>query len=278
MTGDPLTVPPMEISDVISCPACGARSRVGNGFIARCRTCGHRWLNRTEQDHAAVETGTFTGEYTGYRADPTYVAVVTAVIREELVARVPAPARMLDVGCGAGDFMAAAQTFGYSVEGIDISEASARICASRGLDCVAGDLLTHEFGHDFDVVVMWDVIAHLRSPAEFIARVRELLSKDGFLLIKTPIIGDVSIEIASAFPRAAGTLLGAPSHTQYFNRESLAALFARSGYEPEWIKGSGARSRGSGGSLKRRLARRLREAIGRISGDSNSYVVARVAS
>jgi 2-polyprenyl-3-methyl-5-hydroxy-6-metoxy-1,4-benzoquinol methylase len=268
----------VKASDAVSCPACGTLSRVGSGFIARCTACGHRWLNRTERDHAAVEAGTFTGDYAGYRADPTYVSVVTAIIRDELVERVPPPARLLDVGCGAGDFMAAAQTFGYSVEGIDISEASARICTSRGLDCVAGDLLSHEFADDFDIVVMWDVIAHLRSPAEFVSRVRELLSKDGILLIKTPVMGDLSVEIARAMPRMAGALLGAPSHTQYFDRESLTALFRRNALEPEWINGSGARSRGSGGSLKRRLARRFREVIGRISGDSNSYVVARFAS
>lgn len=265
----------MVPSDPVTCPACGAPCKVADSFIARCKTCGHRWLNRTEQDHAAVETGTFTGDYAGYRPDPTYVAAVTKVIQDELLTRRSPPARLLDIGCGAGDFMAAAQSFGYSVQGIDISEASARICSSRGLDCIAGDVLNHEFGHDFDVVVMWDVIAHLRSPAQFIAHVRELLSEDGILFIKTPITGDLTVGIAQALPRAAGALLGAPSHSQYFDRESLAALFERSAFQAEWMAARRARSKGHGGSFKRRVARQIRGVIGSLSGDRSVLIAAR---
>jgi 2-polyprenyl-3-methyl-5-hydroxy-6-metoxy-1,4-benzoquinol methylase len=260
------------------CPACGAECRAGRDLIAFCGRCGHRWLNRTETEHAAVEATVFGQNYSGYRPDEAYVKAVSRFIHDELLSRLPPPARILDVGCGAGDFMAAAQSAGYQVEGIDISRTSAEICQSRGLRCVADDLLTHRFAHQFDIVVMWDVVAHLRAPGAFLSRARELLAKGGFVVVKTPVLGDLSVRLANRFPRAAGALLGAPSHNQYFDRESLSALLSRTGFDPEWIRAGNARSRGKGGSLKRRLARSLRSAVSRLSGDGSVYLTARPKS
>jgi SAM-dependent methyltransferase len=261
-----------------NCPACDAESRRQGGFILFCERCGHRWLNRSDEDHASAEAATFTHDYSGYRPDPTYVAAVTRILRDEIVPRVPPPGRFLDVGCGAGDLLGAAQDLGFDVEGIDISQASAEICRSRGLACDAGDFLTHPFENKFDLITMWDVAAHLRDPGAFFSRSRTLLTKRGILFVKTPAFGDLSVRLSNRWPRVAGTLLRAPSHNQYFDRESLTALFSRTGFDPEWITAGPARSVDTGGSLKRRLARRARSALSQVSGDENVYVAARIAT
>lgn len=265
------------MAPLMPCPACGTESGSGRGFILFCGRCGHRWLNRSDRDHSAVEATIFTHEYSGYRQDPAYVAAVSRIIREEIVPRVPPPARLLDVGCGAGDFLAVAQDFGFEVQGIDISSASADICRSRGLDCTAGNFLEHDFGQPFDVVAMWDVVAHLRDPAEFFARTRSLLTDRGILFVKTPAFGDLSVRLSNQFPKVAPTLLGAPSHNQYFDRESLSALLSRTGFEPDWIRAGKARSAYHRGSLKRRLARHARSLVSRLSGDGSIYFAARAA-
>lgn len=259
------------------CPACGGPHPGDSKLIRFCRRCGHRWLKRSASAHAAVEASTFGPGYSGYRRDPAYMAAVEGFLRQEIVKRAPPPARLLDVGCGAGDLMSVAQSFGYEVDGIDISAASAQIRRSRNLSSTCGDLVTHDFPQDFDVIVMWDLLAHLRDPASFIARARKLLAPGGLLFIKTPAFGDFSVQLANRWPRAAGVLLGAPSHNQYFSRQSLRAMLASQKFACEWIDRGSARSPAAGGSLKRRAARRLRDLIGRISGDENLYLVARIA-
>jgi len=254
----------------MSCPACGAASRSEASYIAFCEACGHRWLVTSEQDRRAVETGMYTHEYAVYRPDPKFVATATAVTADELSRRVPPPARVLDVGCGAGEFMLVAKALGYSVEGIDISEASAEICRAR-----AGNFLTEEFEGKFDLITMWDVVEHLREPSSFFERARSLLTDEGYLFTKIPGFGDLSVGLSNRWPRVAGTLLGAPSHVQYFDQESLGTLFSRTGFRAEWIRGGRARSQMTGGSLKRQLARKVRTVIHRASGDANLYVAAR---
>jgi 2-polyprenyl-3-methyl-5-hydroxy-6-metoxy-1,4-benzoquinol methylase len=257
----------------MSCPACGATSSDSNSSIIVCRICGHRWLNLTQEDHRAVEAATFTHDYVGYRADYRYIESTTRIGRSQLIPRVPPPGRVLDVGCGAGDFMMVAQTFGYEVEGIDISNASAEMCRARDLNARAADFLTCDFDSNFDLITLWDVVAHLRNPAAFLGRAHSLLTERGLLFIKTPAFGELSVMLSKGWPRLARTLLGAPSHVQYFDRESLSALLLRTGFKPEWIDAGQARSLGAGGSLKRRLARHVRRGISRLSGDLNLYVV-----
>lgn len=171
--------------------------------------------------------------------------------------------------------MSVAQSLGYTVEGIDVSEASAEICRSRGLDARAGNFLTEEFAGTFDLITMWDVVEHLGDPASFLDRARSLLGNNGYLFTKIPAFGALSVQLSNRWPRLAGTLLGAPSHVQFFDRQSLAILFSRTGFRPEWLNGGGARSQMTGGTLKRQFARKVGSVIHQASGDSNLYVAAR---
>jgi hypothetical protein len=104
------------------------------------------------------------------------------------------------------------------------------------------------------------------------------LSKRGYVFAKIPGFGDLSVFLSNRWPRLAGTLLGAPAHVQYFNRDSLSKLFQRIGFEAEWIERGSARSKATGGSFKRRFARSARSVIQKLSGDGNLYVFARPAA
>jgi SAM-dependent methyltransferase len=259
---------------MIDCPACGLCCSSTTNSVQWCRACGHRWLEQSEDEHRAGETGRFTGDYAGYRPDARYLAATSNIVRNELSRRVAPPAAMLDVGCGAGDLMMVAHRLGYAVEGIDISEASAEICRARQLNARVADFLACDFDREFDLITMWDVVAHLRNPAAFFDRARSLLSERGALFVKTPGFGDLSVRLASQWPQLAGALLGAPSHVQYFDRESLAALLSRTNFAPEWVSAGRGRTPSAGGSLRRRFGRRMRTAIALMSGDANIYLVA----
>jgi len=261
----------------IKCPACDAlTSRKGGHKIVKCGSCTHRWMMISEANQKSVEDTVYTMDYAGYRADPVFEHTVRLVLDKQIAVREPAPAEILDVGCGAGDFLAAATERGYRVAGIDVSEASAEICRSRGFEAVAADYLTYDFGRKFDIITMWDVIEHLRDPASFFMRTRELLNEGGIFFGKVPGFGDLSVSLSKHIPRMAGALLGAPSHLQYFNETSLEKLAARSGFQADWLPRivDAMRAAPTGGSLKRRLGRNAARSITSVSGDRNIYFIA----
>lgn len=264
-----------------SCPACMApATNSTDERILRCRSCGHRWMWTSEDEQRQIEQAVYTHDYAGYRADPVFEQAIRSLLDTEIVPRLKPEARMLDVGCGSGDFLAAAKERGLWPVGIDVSEDGAQICRDKGFDAVAGNFLTEDLGKEFDAVTMWDVIEHLRDPGEFFERTGAILRPGGLFIGKVPAFGDVSVELSKRVPRLAGMLLGAPDHVQYFSQRSLGALLQRTGFKFEWLQPRANRLRGKrrGGSLKRRVGRAVASAVKGASGDRNLYFVATAAS
>lgn len=244
--------------------------------MQHCRACGHGWLSTSQDEQYEIEQAVYTHDYAGYRSDPVFEQGIRSLLDSAMVPRLPPGARVLDVGCGSGDFLAAANERGFRPTGIDISEAGATLCRQRGFEAISGDFLTADVGTEFDAVTMWDVIEHLRDPAAFFERSHGILRKDGLFIGKVPAFGRISVELSKRVPRLAGMLLGAPDHVQYFTQQSLGALLQRTGFDADWLHPPANRLRGKrrGGSLKRRVGRSLAGAIKRISGDGNLYFVA----
>ena len=91
--------------------------------------------------------------------------------------------RVLDVGCGIGDFLA----FRPGTVGADVNPHAVDWCRQRGLDVrlMAGDRLPFE-DDGFDGVVLDNVVEHLREPEALLAEVRRVLVPGGRLLIGVP--------------------------------------------------------------------------------------------
>ncbi|MBN8544091.1 MAG: class I SAM-dependent methyltransferase [Alphaproteobacteria bacterium] len=103
--------------------------------------------------------------------------------------------RFLDVGCGAGDYMALIAHMGGNVSGIDLNtqqlERGRAAFASAGLrgDFVEGDARTLPFADgQFDVVYSADVFEHLsyETKQSLIAEMYRVLKPGGIVIIKTP--------------------------------------------------------------------------------------------
>jgi SAM-dependent methyltransferase len=255
------------------CPACRSEQTTEGRTIGFCR-CGHRWLLTTEARHTAVEEDTYTSEYAGYVPDEAFASFARQFMAKELVPRCQPPARLLDVGCGSGEFMQIAEDLGYETSGIDVSEAAAEICRSKGLDARAGDLLTERFPAKFDLITMWDVVEHLRDPHAVLTRASELLNDGGYLFAKVPAFGLLSVRLSDAVPRLSGLLLGAPGHVQFFTRSSLERLGGDVGLLIECRQGGDIRSRRKPQSTRRRIGRMARTAIKGLSGDHNLFLFA----
>jgi 2-polyprenyl-3-methyl-5-hydroxy-6-metoxy-1,4-benzoquinol methylase len=216
-----------------ACPVCGASPMTRTGSLhglplLHCPACGHDCLWTTGVDLSAF----YSTHYAGFREDPVFQRRVREVLATSIAELVPPRARVLDVGCGNGEFLLAAQELGHDVYGLDFSPAAAEACARRGVPAGAGDFLTHNFGlrAPFDLVTLWDVCEHLERPLDFAARACEVLAPGGWLVLKVPCFPPRAIRIAARVPRVAGALLGSPAHIQFFRAATLTHLLRRAGF------------------------------------------------
>lgn len=258
------------------CPVCqGTQLRRlfarGSWTYRACAGCGHRFAALPEREADALDE-LYQDEYAGFREDPVFQAAIRERLRTEFAPRVPAGGRILDVGCGNGEFMAAAVEAGYQVVGTDISVPAVELCRSRGLNAVAGDFLTLPFEGTFDAVTMWDVIEHLTDPAAFVSRARSLLRPGGYLVVKTPGVTDRMLTMVKVVPSMASSILH-EDHVQFFTTGSFSRLAQRTGFEGvEALRLGDMRGKRPVRSFRRRLSRTAREAVNGLGGHFNHYV------
>lgn len=137
--------------------------------------------------------------------------------------------RLLDVGCGAGTFMIAAQKRGWSVEGIDLSTTAVRASADvHGLPVRAGRFEELDFDEGaYRAITAWEVLMHDPEPRALLAKARRLLRPGGVLVISVPNEGRKVPYVTR------GPASGPPVLLNFWDRASLRRLLELNGFRVE---------------------------------------------
>jgi SAM-dependent methyltransferase len=99
--------------------------------------------------------------------------------------------RVLDIGCGRGEWLTLLKTVGVSAAGVDSHPAFVEAGRSRGLDMVLGDGIEHlatRPANSLDIVTAFHVIEHLdvETLLALVEAARDALRIGGCLLLETP--------------------------------------------------------------------------------------------
>ncbi len=97
-------------------------------------------------------------------------------------------ARLLDIGCGGGHFLARMRDLGWKVVGVEPDEAAVKVARDHfGLDARCATLETAGFEDaSFDAVTMHHVIEHMADPIELLRESNRVLKVGGKLVVVTP--------------------------------------------------------------------------------------------
>jgi ubiquinone/menaquinone biosynthesis C-methylase UbiE len=97
-----------------------------------------------------------------------------------------APRRVLDAGCGRGDFSERLAGAGIDAVGLDLSERMVELTRARGIEAVVGDIGTLPFPDaSFDAVAANHVLYHLPDVDRGIAELARVLRPGGRLVATT---------------------------------------------------------------------------------------------
>lgn len=93
--------------------------------------------------------------------------------------------RLLDVGCGEGDFVALASAAGWDAVGLELHRGAAAAGAARGVQVYEGGPEALPAGR-FDVITLWNVLDQMPEPAAELAALLERLEPGGTLFVRVP--------------------------------------------------------------------------------------------
>jgi 2-polyprenyl-3-methyl-5-hydroxy-6-metoxy-1,4-benzoquinol methylase len=159
-------------------------------------------------------------------------AVFTGLYREQrkfarmLLGDFP-PGRLLDVGCGDGQFLHQMAKDGWRGTGIDFDGAAIESGRQKyGLNLSVGDFQTADFETDgFDAVTMSHVIEHVPDPVACLEKCRRVLRPGGRLVVSTPNVRSLGHERFRQNWRG----LEPPRHLHIFTANLLGECARRAG-------------------------------------------------
>lgn len=94
------------------------------------------------------------------------------------------PATLLELGCGAGEFLRKAATaVNYSL-GVDINPDALEVARKKGLNVRQEDI--EKLQEKFDMIVMFEVLEHLQSPSQILQALADALNPGGVLVVSVP--------------------------------------------------------------------------------------------
>lgn len=198
------------------CPLCGGRgpTPIFGPPLVRCGACGFVFRNReAAQEHVREE---FEAIYRSPQ-DEQRVQDRRIPLYQEFLSRyrpMPLRNRLLDVGCGCGQFLLLARERGWDVMGTEIAEAAAEAARAGGLPVRLGSLTTANLPESsFDVITLWNVLDFTSDPVEQVRVAKQILAPGGLLVARVS-----NLTFQSAVYRASRLLRWWPG---------LAALLAR---------------------------------------------------
>lgn len=161
---------------------------------------------------------------------PSALEKVIRVVREgrrRAVERYAPKGRILDVGCGRGDFLQMMLERGWECAGLELD---ARVGAKsrKGLDLKCGSLSDVRFAEaSFEAVTFWHVFEHVREPEWTLKECARILKPQGLLVLAVPNTGSVQAKVGGR----GWFHLDPPFHLYHYSAANMKKFLDKNGFE-----------------------------------------------
>lgn len=202
--------------------------------VVRCEDCGLVFLNPQPSDEELNRidgTGYSSGNQTdeGSRAaSELKQAAAKQYLSQILRYRGEITGRLLEVGCGDGDFLALAEADGWQVTGLEYSTIACDKARKRLKNGEVRQGELHQAGFEaeqFDVCVVSGALERVRSALQFLREVRRVLKPNGTLFLTAVCVNSSSAPLRRQnFTGFKAELL------TYFDDQTLQTALFKSGF------------------------------------------------
>jgi SAM-dependent methyltransferase len=213
----------VDVPKQLECPACGGTDakmafRSSNGYpIVRCSKCRLAYTDMRTAPPPSELYPHFDQTESGVPKVLRRSLAVFTRQREWVVRSVKPSGRLLDFGCGNGEFANWMSQAGYDAVGLEPfslgrpTESDRLLLIREPLESAAPRL-----GH-FDVITLWHVLEHVPRPVDVLKRLSKLLTPDGVLIVSVPNLQSWQSRVF----RGSWFHLDPPRHIIHFEADTL---------------------------------------------------------
>ncbi len=130
--------------------------------------------------------------------------------------------KLLDIGCGVGDFIHTAEEQGWQCTGVEPSQDAKAIAKKRiKAEILSSEDLEQIPNETFDVITMWHVLEHVDDLKWQMAQLQRLIKKGGRIVIALPNYKSYD----ATFYKEKWAAYDVPRHLNHFNKDTLVKIF-----------------------------------------------------
>jgi len=162
--------------------------------ITRCNLCDFLFTN-PRPTSAELPRYYLTEEYLSHTTTKksalnllySFLRNIAIKKKYSLIAKHKLQGKILDIGCGTGEFLNYFGKKGWATLGIEPAETPRKFASSKyGLSVFDESHLDKIPSESFDIITMWHVLEHVSELNERLDEVKRILKKDGILIIALP--------------------------------------------------------------------------------------------
>ena len=145
--------------------------------------------------------------------------------------------RLLDLGCGAGNLLLAAQKNGWEAQGLDVASNAIQHVRELGFEVFHGELRDAQFpSAHFDVITAAELLEHLPDPRAELKEIARVLRPSGLFWTTTPHAQGLSARVLGLKWRC----ISPPEHLQLFSVNGLKSLLHEVGFRETRVQTTGS--------------------------------------
>ncbi len=231
--------------ETISCPVCG-KAEYNTIFkskdfrfqasdesfnIVKCSKCDFIFLNpRPDQDTIEdfYPPGFYKNNYSLFYKALHLFYQLEQKSNVDFIKRHKPSGKLLDVGCGPGNFISLMRQEGYDVYGIEISKDAKGIIPDFLKSRVyEGNLEDIDFSaNSFDIITMLQSLEHMHNLDKLMQSIRRILKPDGVLYISIPNAHFFEFSLFGPYCFH----LDVPRHLYFFNKKTLKQFLFKNSF------------------------------------------------
>jgi SAM-dependent methyltransferase len=201
--------------------------------IVECDGCGFRFTNPRPDEN---DIGRYyeSEDYTPHQdssqglIDSLYrwVRLYTLRSKHRLISSLVTdpPGRLLDFGCGTGEFLDLCQSRGWTARGLDPDPDAQEVARERYGLTVEDPARIRELPPDhFDIITLWHVLEHVPGLSETVKELRRALAPTGTLVVAVPNCSSFDARYYGKYWAAYDV----PRHLYHFCPSDVRRLFDR---------------------------------------------------
>lgn len=188
--------------ETVTCPICGVSASKVLRYdfapykVVACKSCDLNYLSPRLTQDAIMKFYKDESYYKSNIAGQGYDEyleisenwIKTFTLRIKQISLYKSSGKALDIGCGPGYFLTAAQKLGFDVYGLDPSDYIVEMAKKTWGDKVQLGLIetANYQPESFDLIVAFDTFEHIYDPKNFLQAIHKFLKPNGVLAITTP--------------------------------------------------------------------------------------------